>query len=570
MADSDVIRAFLVQLGFQVNQGQLSKFTSTLSGTTKQVAALGAAIAATVVAVEAMVYKVSDDLEKLYFSSQRSRTTVSNLHAMRYAMRGIGLAADAGQAAIEGLARAMRTNPGITALLNNMGIATKDRDTNAILNDLIGKLSQMPFYLAQQYGQLFGIDPETLRAMIANYNKMAAAIDDHNRRLKQAGVDVDELARRSHEFMNTWRLLIDNLDIFATKIADKLMPAAKQMLEWTNSFVVALTNLDSIIASNFTPEMGRLSAALDELTSAWRQLWGVVGPFFDAVMNVYGPYAKEAFGATIDLLSDSIRILADQFRGLTALLTGDTAAAWKHFMSSATTAINAAVRAAQPLINVWNKLFGTGESASPAAAPSGAPSRAPSSPATNDNNGRLPLGLRQNNPGNLRWWAGVERQNGYAKFETMQQGLSAMAQQLVLYGKRGINTLEGIVARYAPAFENNVKAYVKSLEQQTGFSSSQKLDLNDHATLAKVMKAMIGVEQGRQPFTDAEIMAAVNSRLGIPNAALGGGGNAVTINQENTFNISGTGSAQEIGRAVAAEQGRVNGDLQRNLQGAVQ
>jgi len=104
--------------------------------------------------------------------------------------------------------------------------------------------------------------------------------------------------------------------------------------------------------------------------------------------------------------------------------------------------------------------------------------------------GSLPLGMRNNNPGNLRSWGGVSSSGGFAQFPTLAAGLSAEQKQLQLYGNRGINTLSGIASTWAPSSENDTASYIAGLVKSTGFSANQRLDLNDPSVRAAIANAI--------------------------------------------------------------------------------
>ncbi len=71
------------------------------------------------------------------------------------------------------------------------------------------------------------------------------------------------------------------------------------------------------------------------------------------------------------------------------------------------------------------------------------------------------LSYRNNNPGNLRSWGSNPIVNGYAKFPTMQDGWSALYQQIQLNINRGLTLNEffagkpGVYAGYAPSADSN-------------------------------------------------------------------------------------------------------------------
>lgn len=124
------------------------------------------------------------------------------------------------------------------------------------------------------------------------------------------------------------------------------------------------------------------------------------------------------------------------------------------------------------------------------------------------------LGLRNNNPGNLRSAPNANGRNGgFSTFGSSQDGLSAMARQLMLFGDRGNNTLDSVINTYAPGFENNTGAYINAVSGATGFSPGQQLDLHDPATLKTLMSAMIKHENGTQPYSEDDINTSINSAI---------------------------------------------------------
>ena len=132
-----------------------------------------------------------------------------------------------------------------------------------------------------------------------------------------------------------------------------------------------------------------------------------------------------------------------------------------------------------------------------------------------------PRGVRSNNPGNLRFdpsnrWQGRAtleqrtpeqlREREFEVFISPEYGIRAMAVLLTNYFDRyGINTLDGIIPRYAPSHENNTEAYIRSVSVATGFQPAQPLDLHDYATMRKLVVAIIRHENGQQPYSDAVI-----------------------------------------------------------------
>lgn len=103
-----------------------------------------------------------------------------------------------------------------------------------------------------------------------------------------------------------------------------------------------------------------------------------------------------------------------------------------------------------------------------------------------------------NNPGNLRAAAGVASINGFANFQSQQDGYAAMAALLGSYPtKYHADTLSGIINTYAPAKDhNNDEAYIANVSKWAGFQPDQKLNLYDPAIISKLIAAMVRQEKG--------------------------------------------------------------------------
>jgi hypothetical protein len=62
---------------------------------------------------------------------------------------------------------------------------------------------------------------------------------------------------------------------------------------------------------------------------------------------------------------------------------------------------------------------------------------------------------------------------------------------------------------WAPPNENDTEAYARTVAKASGFGIDEPLDLHDYACLKPILTAMIRVENGRQPYSDAQIDAAL-------------------------------------------------------------
>ena len=222
--NAETIKEFLVSLGFQVDSSGEKKFNAVLAGVTANAIKTGLAVEAAALSVVAYTAKIASGLDTLYWASQRTGATVQGIKAIGYAVSQVGGSADAARGSLESLARFVRNNPGAEGFLNRLGVQTRDasgnmRDMSAIFTGVGQKLSSMPYYRANQYASMLGIDENTLMAMrrgiggfTGQYSAMAKAI----------GFNADQAAASSNRFMTSLRSFGEMASMARDKIGSNL------------------------------------------------------------------------------------------------------------------------------------------------------------------------------------------------------------------------------------------------------------------------------------------------------------------------------------------------------------
>lgn len=127
-------------------------------------------------------------------------------------------------------------------------------------------------------------------------------------------------------------------------------------------------------------------------------------------------------------------------------------------------------------------------------------------------------GLRNKNPGNLRDAnnkIGLQGPKGdkMAMFASDRDGLAAMSRQLMLDAERGLNTIDGYIRKYAPANENKTQEYIDMVSGQTKFGAHESLNMHNPDVLAKLMNAMIRIENGAQPYSYQDVWAGIDDSI---------------------------------------------------------
>ena len=113
-------------------------------------------------------------------------------------------------------------------------------------------------------------------------------------------------------------------------------------------------------------------------------------------------------------------------------------------------------------------------------------------------------GLDNCNPGNIRQskvrYRGEVRPSrdpAFKEFETLAWGYRAIFVLLDTYRIRyGLDTLRGMISRWAPPSENHTDAYIRAVAADTGLDSDERLDTRDARTMIPVAAAISRVENG--------------------------------------------------------------------------
>ncbi len=93
-------------------------------------------------------------------------------------------------------------------------------------------------------------------------------------------------------------------------------------------------------------------------------------------------------------------------------------------------------------------------------------------------------------------------------------GLRALAKVLLSYQRKyGLNTPAKIIGRWAPPSENDTGSYARQVARALGVGVDDVVDLQDANLLARIVSAIVGHENGQQPYPDDLIEQAVRLAL---------------------------------------------------------
>jgi hypothetical protein len=542
--DNNVLKAYLVSIGYKVDEQQFRKFQDAQKKTgagaaqlstqfkdvVKQLEKMAIAVAAFIgIRDLAETFKdISQGLEDLYFSSKRAGASAGNLQAFQYGMEQIGISAQSATAMVENLKLAL-VNPGNVSLLKTLGINPNQDNVNVTL-DLIKRLSTMPDYLGKEYAKSFGIGEQEYLTMKQNLGSLNQLFQDRINMTKASGVSAEQAAEQAHKYEQAVRQLDAQWGQFTTALAVQFMPTGLKVIDVLSQMMDRTTAMGAQNFSNLTSSLTYLAT-----------LAGNVG-FEMTAMALATSHAMELTGAFLAGPKGFDQRIAEINKRYASL--GDN-------LFSAMSQVNAATNN-----------------------PPVAKSNYTRQPWSRPSVWRLSPGVLGFNPGNLRPGQGFEGESGtiskgksgtFASFASAESGLRALARDLLTKEYHdGLNTIAKIITKYAPASENNTPAYIADMSRQLGINPDTPLNLKDSPQLQAMMRGIIHHEQGFDPYNARMIAQAADFRLGNGTAAVRGD---VTLHQKTDIHVTGSADPKATADFVLSGQESVNAKIITDMNG---
>lgn len=243
-ADStNILREYLVALGFKVDAASEKKADTSMAKMDARVSQLAKGLLGVATAAKVMATAFAYEMEKLYYAGRKADTTVGNLKALDYGFRQVGGSGGVMQKALQGMAMAIRQNPGLVGVLTQLGIKHQGRDQADVFRDLVTQLNKMPFHIGSQFAEMFGIDPDTLLTLQTYQQEMDAAIAKRKQWAKDLGVDEEKAAAAGREYASMLREIWERVGLLSNALSIKLLPAMRDFAALTIDVLNDLTKM---------------------------------------------------------------------------------------------------------------------------------------------------------------------------------------------------------------------------------------------------------------------------------------------------------------------------------------
>lgn len=609
-SNTETLKSFLISLGWKVDTSSAKKFQQALTDTDVAAAELAAglgvvvtAVAGVAVAITAAVEAISDKLEKLYYASQRTKASAENIQALGYAASQMGSTVEGAQTSLENFARFLRTRPAAESWIQSMlGVSSTTADgqkkdaaqyleeIGMALNNLKGTARE---FQITSIAQQLGMDERTMFALMNNTQQFTKEYKDM---LAAVGLDA-KATEDAHGLMVVFRELGADVDVIEKKFGSAFGRALAGPLaafqKWFTAHLPAIGKAIEWLADTFAvlteTVVGFAKTWVTSITSVWDWLLRL-----DPALKTVA-LAVAALGAVFLIATSPILAVVAAFAALYLLLDdyetfkrgGKSLIDWKGFegpienaialfktwrdmvVDLATTISKWLVPAIQKLPGVMGRVLGVGDGG-------GHDSVLNDDGSLRDKqwggDPTAPRGLRNNNPGNIEYGPfarqqgsdgieGTPRDNSkprFAHFDTPQAGLDASATLLANYGKRGIDTINGIIEKWAAGDPNRFN-YERTAAHNLGVSGDLPLDLHDPAMVAKILQQISQFENGKNAYSADMYAKAAAKATGDDNSR------AVQITQNNTTTVTGVKDPDKAASAVDSAQKSRNDQIRNFL-----
>jgi GH24 family phage-related lysozyme (muramidase) len=614
---SNILKEFLVKISFAQDEQKKRNFLKTIQDiskvsveVTKSFAGMAkgfmgfagtAAVATT--ALGAAMTAIAKPLEGLYWAAQRTGANAKELDEFSYAASQVGVSAEAAQSAIEGLAAARRTNPGLNGILAGMGIDPKQMDNAQVMVQLLTKLQSMPHYQGAQIAGMFGLDEKTFNQLENNGPDFQKYLKQREDMLRKSGVDPDKMAKESLGFMRGKNKMSRELLDVTQNTAVSQMPKGEKAMGWIDGAIEGFQHLDQVTNGWSTTVLATLLAlkAFKSTSSFLGKLFGGAGGGA-AAAEAGGSILKGGLGFVGKMLGRGGGAAAGEaVGGAEAAAGGGGILSTLISLPAIVAGVLGYIAVSQSAAESIRKMLGmpekiTGTMVKDAAANAWKATGIPQAAASLNQQVHAAggwmktLSLTAGPIGNLtRMVASFEGhvKGGYGVYKDIAGHLTAGYGHLVRQGedfshmdKAGALALLGkdlqaamvSVAKLVKVHlsKNQADALADFVFNLGGGNLAKstllkKLNSGDFAGAADQFQYWNKAMQGGHLVANAGLASRRAAEAGLFRTP----DKSVVLNQKTEIHVTGDG-ASDTGREVARQQGRVNADLARNFAPAVQ
>ena len=509
--------------------------------------------------IKSFITSTANSLQQLGINSKALDMSAKSLDGWSRAAEAAGSSAEKMQgtlASFQDVLTQIRTGGAsdspLFAALASFGGATganfdyKNDNSEAIMRKIAQNWNKLNEDAKRRFGGMFGFDNATQQALSSG-----DLVSDADK-FSKASMATEEATKKAADFNRQLTAMKQNFAAAAQVLFTALIPYVEQLIPLIAKFGNWIATHGPEIEKFFADSAAEISKVVDAV-GGWQNaleilLAFVVGKWALGMLGAIGRVMK-SFGPLLAAIAavsawDKIGNINDEAKSK-GMTPGELLIQKMQEKDAAQQANTDTIK--DRLLNWWHEKTDGYDAGS-----------------YNAYGTKGPRGIRNNNPGNLNFagQAGATKESGpngrFAVFGSMTEGVAALYKQLQLYFKRGTNTIESIVKKYAPASDgNNVMAYINQLVKATGKGAGEMLNSADMPTIFNLMKGIINHENGKGYVSDSDIMGGiqVGARAAMQRNSGSYGGTAGSKTEINIGKVEMTTSASNQ-QALATDMQR--------------
>lgn len=249
---AEMIKEFLVGLGFKVDEAGLSKFAEGITSATIRVTALATAATAAAAGIVASVQHIASEYDQLDKLAQQFRTSADAIDEFVDSAKILGLSDDKSIESLKNLDRAIvDTSMGMgraKLVFEDLGIKVTDaagklKPTTEVMSELAAKFKDMERGKQLRVMERLGLDPALLKVFNADLAAISAELQAID---KAADFDFETAIVESKAFMKIWKEMQQEIEkwkmLFSKafeSVAVKLMPKFRAQIKSITDSMVA-------------------------------------------------------------------------------------------------------------------------------------------------------------------------------------------------------------------------------------------------------------------------------------------------------------------------------------------
>jgi hypothetical protein len=251
----DMLKEYLIGIGFQVDEPGHKKLDEGIKKLDKGILQYRDDIILTGITLAAEVKSIAGDLQKLYFASQLTGASATELTSWGLAAQAAGISADAAAQATKNFGSSMRSlgNRTLVSMILGPGNITGDsvKDLNTFLTKMgkMGAPGSVGFEAAKGMVQrIAGMNPDDFYLWLKNKPARDAqenALAASRKREGLSSTTYDKTNAEANEFLQKLTLIDTEFGDLKMVLESKLLPLAPRILDFMENFVAWVNKADA-------------------------------------------------------------------------------------------------------------------------------------------------------------------------------------------------------------------------------------------------------------------------------------------------------------------------------------